>query len=812
MEYLDTSNFPAGNDAQQQELAKQLERLLGEDLETDFFDLFAKYQRVLADNSQRHAWSSYHHKLDILFRCGKAVPLDGPMIGVTLCVRDSEYFRDTANLFDRDRSLQAGLELMATAWNMTFGDTGLWMGKTFEPVSRGVVAKKTANNAIALHRYDPSVTKIGRNFFRPPFDPNLLQSLGLPVLTEFWHLKPRPQTVDADLYPGEILAANLDKEKAIAYTMTGGIFLADRGRSVVPTMRSKKVYQLNYRWPLLAPAYPLTRLIDELVCVADGIYLGQLVFATKNYSLGDIHLPFGAASPQGLFEHTLSPDSAEFLRDLQGRFAEDAGLGSEYGYQNNGFFLMLDPLKASRVYEAFPWLRPHPGEAGYDTLGGGKGVSTPPRKKAPFDWQAQWRDNSRLRKKFTQFLLSPSPCDDSHAELTSLRQPDESILQMLQRLSATISAQTNREDTLRHFEPLNALFRCGMAPSISDGAFCGHGSPGFNTLVDAPFTRDWYGQQEPCLGFNYYHGATLNLHCGFVDTFCPDTRQRYRESQLLPSSISSLLDQKDAHHGPDLLNIVWAALGRFVFPWAGKSFEKISGRKLSMLVDESDDLEQRYPERVNALRLHLASAPHYRLVEKNRQHYWTDPGVFAPYLAGGSWDRGMDAAAKEFWNQEAANNWVFGNNIEDERILAIDPLIRIADMNYHVPEPWLEELARKGPSPFVRQGYIFLGVGGRQSLLPMNNGPEKKKEVFQFHYRYPMIGGPAPIGLCLDEIVEIADGLFLGQLIYATDLSVLFHSSVDSDRYKYQLFGYFLLMDNEWQHHRLAIDLDVWQK
>ena len=58
---------------------------------------------------------------------------------------------------------------------------------------------------------------------------------------------------------------NLDKEKAIPYSMTGGIFLASMGNSVVPEMKGKPVYKLNYRWPKLRPAYPMTCLIDELV-------------------------------------------------------------------------------------------------------------------------------------------------------------------------------------------------------------------------------------------------------------------------------------------------------------------------------------------------------------------------------------------------------------------------------------------------------------------------------------------------------------------------------------------------------------------
>ena len=135
--------------------------------------------------------------------------------------------------------------------------------------------------------------------------------------------------------------------------------------------------------------------------------------------------------------------------------------------------------------------------------------------------------------------------------------------------------------------------------------------------------------------------------------------------------------------------------------------------------------------------------------------------------------------------------------------------MRMLDMNYRTPDQALLDLAEAGPSPFVRQGYIFLGTSDRESILPMNSSAAKKKNVFQLHYRYPMVGGPAPIGTCLDEIVEIAEGLYLGQLIYSTLPFIPFNSSVDSSEYKYQLFGYFLLLDNDWEYHRQAIKLDT---
>jgi hypothetical protein len=259
---------------------------------------------------------------------------------------------------------------------------------------------------------------------------------------------------------------------------------------------------------------------------------------------------------------------------------------------------------------------------------------------------------------------------------------------------------------------------------------------------------------------------------------------------------------------PNILNDTWHSIGKYLFPWAGKSYEKISGRKLSMLLDESDDLAKRYPVRASELKAHLASAPHLMALIKNQEHFWDVEPRYAAHLKNGSWDKGMTQDEKAFWEQEAAQHWVFGSNIQDARILAADPMMRIADMNYRIPDPAVQAAADAGPSPFARQGYVFLGVSDRESILPMNNGGIKKK-VFQFQYRFPMIGGPAPIGYCLDELVEIADGLFLGQLIYATNLSLPFQSGVDPEKYGYQLFGYFLLMDDDWQRHRLAIGLDT---
>lgn len=801
--YLHSDHCPSPSPAAAAQLAEDLEHLLVADYDGNLYAMLAGWQRVLADNRKRRQWPEVHRKLETLFRCGRTAVVDGPMIGVSLSIRDSDYFRETARLLGRERSLAAAVEWMATAWNLTFADTGLWMGKTFEPVSRAVVAERTAADPATLAGYDETTFRIGRNFFRPVADPSPVQALGLPVLTRLWRLKPRPLTTGAELFGGRLLAAHLERERAIPYTMTGGVFLAGPGTSVVPEMRGKPVYQLNYRWPRLEPAYPMTRLIDELVQIGEGIYLGQLVFATRHYSLGRLDLPPAAGSA----------DST-----VGGLFADFSPTpGIDYGYQNNGFFLMLDPVYSKQVFadDAFPQLRPRPGESGCEDFGSRPAPTrhTAPRPGTPArwpqvgDWVSGWQADATLREKFTT-LLGDDSTGAGEGDPAALRRTDESILQLLQRISGAISAATAGDDRLERFAPLHRLFSHGIAPRVVDGSFQGHGRPGCNCRIDGSEPQPWYGRAEVARSFDFYHGATLVLHGGLGDGL--RAAAGAEEGLFYPGALATLLTDTAL---PDVnrLDLVWRAIGRYLFPWAGKSFERISGRKLSMLLDESPDLADRYPERVRDLRTRLASRPHYRLVQRAARGD-TPPGVHAPHLASGPWDGAMSAVDRAWWEEQAATRWVDGNNIQDERILGMDALMRAIDLNYRVPDPALQALSATGPSPFVRQGYSFLGLAGQQSVLPINTVGGRRKTVFQFHYRYPLIGGPAPIGLCLDELVEIADGLFLGQLIYATALDVPFHSALDPAAYNYQLFGYFLLLDDAWEYHRQAIGLDVWRR
>lgn len=776
--YLGCENFPCDSAQSSDALDKKLGALLHRDFKDDFYALFAGYQRILADNQRRSEWPAINDKLRVLFMCGQAMPLDGPMIGIPVSIRDSDFFRKIADQFGHERSLAASLEILATAWNATFADTGLWMGKTFEPVSRAMLAQKCNDDPEVMTAYNENFTRIGRNFFRAPANPGLFQALGLPTITHLWRLKDRPLSVDAPGFDAALLQKNLDREQLIPYSKTGCICLADMGISVLPEMRGKQVYSLNYRWPNLQPAFPMSTLVDEIVQVAEGIYLGQLIYATRHFSLGSVDLPF--------FTGIMEPGEAY---DPHG-----PGETPDYGYQNNGYFLMMDPAYARLVYAdtAFPQLRPRQGENGYQELGYDHEVKI--QNKCNED--DNWREDAALRLKFTTLITLPDA-----SGVHELLCDDESVLQMLQRISRNISAQTSLADNLKQFAPLHRLFHAGVAPKVKNGLFQGAGVRGYNVRLEGRDSRDWYGATEVAHGFDYYHGATLNLHCGLTDNFKPDHKANIAEALLLPGILSGLLTGNQTHI-PNVLNIVWHSIGRHIFPWAGKSFEKISPRKLSMLLDESADLALRYPSRVAELKSHPASAPHYAALKKDAETQ--RPGRYAAHLAK-PWDGGMSSEERAFWQQEADERYVMGFNLQDKRILAFDTLMKINDMNYRIPDTALQQASSDSGSPFARQGYAFLGVADQVSILPMND----MKRVFQFNYRYPLIGGPAPIGFCLDELVEIADGLFLGQLIYATALYLPFHSGIDPADYDYQLFGYFLLLDDAWERHRQAIGLDT---
>lgn len=104
------------------------------------------------------------------------------------------------------------------------------------------------------------------------------------------------------------------------------------------------------------------------------------------------------------------------------------------------------------------------------------------------------------------------------------------------------------------------------------------------------------------------------------------------------------------------------------------------------------------------------------------------------------------------------------------------------------------------------KSFYFIATNNK-SVNPENEG----KEVLQFNYRWPEFHTIAPDFLCIDELVRIADGLYLGQLLYSTKPGIRYDPDKDPAVYAYENFGYFMLMDDDWYTVREFIDFDTGQ-
>ena len=100
--------------------------------------------------------------------------------------------------------------------------------------------------------------------------------------------------------------------------------------------------------------------------------------------------------------------------------------------------------------------------------------------------------------------------------------------------------------------------------------------------------------------------------------------------------------------------------------------------------------------------------------------------------------------------------------------------------------------AEKDEDIYVKS--FFFIASNRPSVDPSGGS----KEVLQFNYRWENFHTLPPDNLCIDELVRIADGLFLGKLLYATNVKVEYDATRNPADYGYQNFGYFMLMDDDW--------------
>lgn len=119
---------------------------------------------------------------------------------------------------------------------------------------------------------------------------------------------------------------------------------------------------------------------------------------------------------------------------------------------------------------------------------------------------------------------------------------------------------------------------------------------------------------------------------------------------------------------------------------------------------------------------------------------------------------------------------------------------------------WVEDASEpeRREHGYDAKTFFFIGKPA-PSVAAENHG----KLVYQFNYRWKALRNPPPDFLCMDELVQIAEGLYLGQVYYSTKPLVPWHPETAPSEYGYQLFEYFLLMDEQWHARRLRMGFDL---
>jgi hypothetical protein len=241
-EHLTSWVFRAGYD-QNDALYKEIQKDFSD--KASILELFSQYMaelRTIPDNNARQL-----QKMAKLFEMG-ATPddVEGHYYGVPLCFR-------TGDTGEPQSSISNILEIL---WGATLDGQSPWAGKSFSQVPVGVI------DSITLGSQEDRGALLGINHFNK-IDFKVANNLSFQVLNILMHLEtPTPKEVES-----------------FGHEKKGCNFIARTNKSVYPdTPRS--VFQLNYRWKNLNNIPPLCWLIDELVTIGEGIYLGQLLFTT----------------------------------------------------------------------------------------------------------------------------------------------------------------------------------------------------------------------------------------------------------------------------------------------------------------------------------------------------------------------------------------------------------------------------------------------------------------------------------------------------------------------------------------------------
>jgi hypothetical protein len=326
-----------------------------------------------------------YEKLGKLFEKGRAPErVEGHFCGVTLGIR-------TGNL---KGFLRTWGNILNFLWGSLLANHPPWVGKGFTPVTAPSLKKPLGGD-----RETSAPVFSGINFFREART-SFWTRISIWILNLLLRLKAAPN----------------DEQRAYGYDRKGGPFVARRARSVAPGLENKEVFQLDYRQTSLKNPFPLKYLIDEMVEIAEGLYMGPLLFATKR-----------------LFR-TYDP------------FVPSA----EYGYANFGYFLLMDERWTEERRRLFPYTE-----------------DMEITKYRSIDWENT--------AKFTEFTFAEPTdghCDDEVLEeVRRDKEGKETILDLLKFYSDQLGADPDVDSP--YFSKLSEIFNRGVTPEKMSGYYHG---------------------------------------------------------------------------------------------------------------------------------------------------------------------------------------------------------------------------------------------------------------------------------------------------------------------------------------------------
>jgi hypothetical protein len=366
---------------------------------------------------------------------------------------------------------------MGLLWGTAVGPVAPWVGKSFDTVDDNIIQRYTEGTV-----RDHAPTYVGINHFNQLPD-SVVNQFTFSVLSFWMHLKEAPKE-EKDLY---------------GHDRDGGLFIARKAPSVYAGT-NREVFQLNYRWANLGNAPPFTYLIDELVGIADGVYLGQLLFATSN-----------------LLSHF-----------------DPSVPNADYHYQHFGYFLLMDDTWAAETRRVFSNIEP--GQITAQLGGLNRASQSPAAVQAPAS-----------QSKFSSLMLSgpaDGNCNDAlFAEMQGELRRYETILDLLKFYSTQL--QESLENQSLYFGKLLELFNRGKAPDEVRGYFRGalisFHSEGFyklfsvNTLDFAwklgKFFTPWTGKTFEDMSRERLADLTDGIETGAIPTFWGTNTLSFKTAQ-----------------------------------------------------------------------------------------------------------------------------------------------------------------------------------------------------------------------------------------------------------------------------------------